>query len=304
MAHTNLGLVKLLLCVLKDRLNGELPVEFNKLESDTSAIVDANVKRALITLLVKRWGVQSLFQAGRYLGQVESTPILRSLIQTKRVEVVIDKWMRLEAYQHSSHRTKLTMANQTTLMCERGPDASREENLLIASVLTGILELIGCKGCVLSTKELSIPFHRGKTDLQPLDIPEKEPFQFFCIQWEHHCFDKKCDGNSSLLDQTLSEKVYQLLAADSSRHWSVDEMCSLFHMSRRTFQRKLAEDNRSFNNLMARVRVQEACELLLNTKYTTAEIGYLCGYTDQPHFQREFRKATNMTPMKYAKLNH
>jgi AraC-like DNA-binding protein len=30
-----------------------------------------------------------------------------------------------------------------------------------------------------------------------------------------------------------------------------------------------------------------------------ADIGYWCGYADQAHFQRDFRRAVNMTPGRY-----
>ena len=33
-----------------------------------------------------------------------------------------------------------------------------------------------------------------------------------------------------------------------------------------------------------------------------AEIGYCCGYADQPHFQRDFRRALNMSPGEYRRV--
>jgi AraC-like DNA-binding protein len=37
----------------------------------------------------------------------------------------------------------------------------------------------------------------------------------------------------------------------------------------------------------------------MQSNAAVSEIGFLCGYSDQAHFTREFKRATGITPSKY-----
>ncbi len=51
--------------------------------------------------------------------------------------------------------------------------------------------------------------------------------------------------------------------------------------------------------MLADVRLAAASRLLLGGTQSPAEIGYLCGYADQAHFTREFKRQTALTPAQF-----
>ena len=70
----------------------------------------------------------------------------------------------------------------------------------------------------------------------------------------------------------------------------------------RSLQRQLGQAERTFSGVLRRARMREATRLLTGSSASLAEIGYCCGYADQPHFQRDFRRALNMSPGDYRRV--
>ena len=85
---------------------------------------------------------------------------------------------------------------------------------------------------------------------------------------------------------------------------NVEEINSLVGLSKSYF-------NNSFKttfgftpwNYIDRQRVKIACRLLEDTNEPLAQIARACGYADQPHFTKRFRKVTGTTPFKYRMEN-
>ena len=50
---------------------------------------------------------------------------------------------------------------------------------------------------------------------------------------------------------------------------------------------------------LRRLRMQTACQLLVSTRCTLAQVADRCGFADQSHFNRDFRRMTGMTPRSY-----
>lgn len=50
---------------------------------------------------------------------------------------------------------------------------------------------------------------------------------------------------------------------------------------------------------LRRLRMQTACQLLVDTRSSLAQISGKCGFADQSHFTREFRRLTGLTPRAY-----
>ncbi len=55
----------------------------------------------------------------------------------------------------------------------------------------------------------------------------------------------------------------------------------------------------SFRNDIISMRIEYAKELLTGTSDSIENIAYLCGYNNEVHFYRQFRKNTGMTPTEY-----
>lgn len=71
-------------------------------------------------------------------------------------------------------------------------------------------------------------------------------------------------------------------------------------MSRRSFERLFREKlNCSPNAYLKRVRINAVCRSLLDQRLSLAEIAIGCGFADQSHMTREFRKMVGITPRSY-----
>lgn len=80
---------------------------------------------------------------------------------------------------------------------------------------------------------------------------------------------------------------------------SIKELAELSCMSLSTFERKFKKHfGSSPNQYIKRLRLEEACELLL-AGYNIQQVALDCGFCDQSYFTREFRILMGMTPRKY-----
>jgi AraC-like DNA-binding protein len=62
------------------------------------------------------------------------------------------------------------------------------------------------------------------------------------------------------------------------------------------------EAGKTFKQLLTEIRLSETKKLLATTSLGISEIGDSCGYFDQSHFTREFKRAVNLTPGEFRKL--
>lgn len=97
----------------------------------------------------------------------------------------------------------------------------------------------------------------------------------------------------------LARRVVKLLSDDLGRNWSCEEMARELRLSSRTLQRRLKEEGASLFTIIRAVRTREACQLLTGSELKLTEIGYWCGFSDSPHFSREFRRALGVPPVLY-----
>jgi AraC-like DNA-binding protein len=64
-------------------------------------------------------------------------------------------------------------------------------------------------------------------------------------------------------------------------------------------QRRLTEAGTSFSCLWTEVRLAQSARMLVGGREPMAQVGYLCGFADQAHFTRSFKRFTAMTPVVY-----
>jgi AraC-like DNA-binding protein len=67
-------------------------------------------------------------------------------------------------------------------------------------------------------------------------------------------------------------------------------------MSVRTLQRRLADNNLKFNDLLNQARYAQARKKLKHTRLPVAEIAESLGYSDPAHFVRAFRRWSGLSP--------
>jgi len=100
----------------------------------------------------------------------------------------------------------------------------------------------------------------------------------------------------------MSEKVRSILL--SSLRYSFPDMesvASRLHVSTRTLQRLLSNENTSYKVLLQDTRFELARQLLQQEQLTISEISYMLGYSDLGNFSRSFKKYNGMSPQEYRK---
>jgi AraC-like DNA-binding protein len=90
-----------------------------------------------------------------------------------------------------------------------------------------------------------------------------------------------------------------LLQADPSRGWTLAHLAQALGTAPRTLQRQLAREGHGFSRLLAQARLNHAAHRLADSDAPLAEVGYLSGYADQPHFTRQFHAHTGLTPAQF-----
>jgi AraC-like DNA-binding protein len=83
-----------------------------------------------------------------------------------------------------------------------------------------------------------------------------------------------------------------------------DQMAKTLCVSPRTLIRQLAAQGTSFRALVAEQQADSACKLLLQARYSIAEVGVLLGYGDAANFSRAFVRTMGMSPGQYRRRQH
>ena len=106
---------------------------------------------------------------------------------------------------------------------------------------------------------------------------------------------------SQLEDKTtLSYKVCAIIARSLSEGVpNISDVARQLAMSGRTLQRKLSQQQYTFQTLVDESRRQLAERLVKETDYGFAEISYMCGFSEQSAFNRAFKRWAGQTPRSY-----
>lgn len=96
----------------------------------------------------------------------------------------------------------------------------------------------------------------------------------------------------------LREKIYK----NPSQKWSVDLLCNEMNMSRSYFQLIYRETfGITCISDVINCKIEYAKKMLTTTNLSVSEISEECGYENEEHFMRQFKKHTGVTPTAYRK---
>jgi len=80
---------------------------------------------------------------------------------------------------------------------------------------------------------------------------------------------------------------------------TLSHIASSIGMSARTLQRRLSNNNHTFQSLVDQARREQAQQLLRGTDFSLAEIAFLTGFAEQSGFTRAFKRWSGKTPRSY-----
>jgi AraC-like DNA-binding protein len=106
---------------------------------------------------------------------------------------------------------------------------------------------------------------------------------------------------AGLAQHDFSTSLRLLLTGYLDEGITVNDCADLVGMSHRTLQRRLAENDTTFNKLLDQTRFDLAKNLLQDTSVSVTDICYELGYTNPANFTRAFRRWAGVSPRQHRK---
>lgn len=120
-------------------------------------------------------------------------------------------------------------------------------------------------------------------------------------EWIQRYFARK---NTMTRDgRSLTERVTHWLQSHYPERVTLALASKAIGVSSSTLVHRLRQEaGKSFKEILNEIRISEAKKFLATTSLDISGIGNTCGFFDQSHFTREFKKAINLTPGAFRKL--
>jgi AraC-like DNA-binding protein len=139
-------------------------------------------------------------------------------------------------------------------------------------------------GCVRGR----VSFHR---ELLNTPLPSSNPALRALYEQECARLLADLEGEHSVAEQTL-----QLLRKLEGQYPQMPQIAEMLNLTPRTYRRRLASENQSYQELLDRVRAEHATRYLQNTRLPLSSIAYMVGFNDASNFRRAYMKWTGHSP--------
>lgn len=283
-------------------------------DADRERPVSRHDQARVLHAIVERRGRDALLAAGSHLDAAAGDPVLLALLNSDSPSVLLDKVDRLNRYLHSTHRHRLVELGDRHVELQhvstRGPAPTADESTFVCGLYLALLDRIGCGGLTCAFPDAPT----GSTDVYRGGRPREVPacgLGRWSIGWTSFRPVRTLTGLDELVlrqapadlaDGSASTRAGAVIAEDLSRAWKVADVAARLAMAPRTLQRRLADEGRSFTEVVRRTRVAAAEELLRDPGRSVTAIGFLTGFSDTAHFSRTFKAATGATPTRWRAL--
>ena len=294
-------------------------------------------KRSVVEAVLQQGGLGTLLQLAQRVDLLAGDPVHRALQGASTPPELMARSQRLERYVHSRHQVSIKASARGTLVLHHHarPGVSEEprpaESLAVLGVLTGACRAmavgqlqveIGAPGgsyqqAVLQTAPDGTGSLAASTALlNALAAPgphgppgQVSPLGHWTVRWQPN--DVTAGAPRLLLLQPsaglcdalpwppLAHELARHVLRDPAALHSVEALAQGAGLARRSLQRSLAQAGLSCRHIVAEARARMAAQWLLDSQHGLAEIGYACGFADQPHFTREFARHVGLTPARY-----
>ena len=284
---------------LVHRVLAEAGLELPSPVSTTGALLPLTAKRDLLAGIARAHGLRPLLAAGGLLAQMPPDPAVAALLASTGPADLFARWSRLERFVHSRHRVVVCEIGEHHLVAEHvslTDDPPRAfEDALILGVMAAVLTAIGAVG--VTVRLGSDPGSPHVIDRGLTREPDAAwPTSTWRFEW-HAVVPPAAEGQNRASDD-VATTLRRLVAGDPARTWTVKAAAAALGLSGRSLQRAHTPLG-GFAAFVAAVRAERAADLLINADHPLSIVGFACGYADQPHFTREFKRRTAMTPAAY-----
>ena len=267
------------------------------------SIVELDVKRALVGHALRERGPGALVLLGQAVHDMGVDPILSMLVRVGSPRQAMSRFQRLERFVHSRHRMVIEDSADTSMRMRHvslveGEPPLPAEDLVVLGVLIGFLQVAGCEGVSAhfdhgcmgfpDTGAVDAAFQAGLTDRWTIE------WKSFAATATEPISEPEFGLDAS---PPVVRRVAHCYATDTDT--TLPAAATKFGLSKRTLQRRLREAGYDFRAITGDVRNRMAAWWLTETDRSIAEIGFLCGYSDQAHFTRDFKHRNGPTPNAY-----
>ena len=275
-----------------------------------TATVDLDLKLAVVQHALRHGGVGCLMHLGRGVHHHANEPTHRAMMSARDPIELVARWQRLERYIHSRHRLRIAAQGERWIEIAHqgvsdGVYPTLYESLVVFGVIAALLQANGVRKLEIHTGELKLFPESPGSELEKLQL--LDPMRSWRLSWGSYA-----TYSGSAQKQSSAEDLY---ACSDWPQWqrqltshilarlidvpTITDAAAYLNVSPRTLQRDLKQREMSFSVLVGDCRARMAAMHLIESSLPLAEVGFLCGYSDQAHFTREFGKRVGMPPEKY-----
>lgn len=289
--------------------HGGLPPDINAAAIASPDGVPTAMQRRMLGELAQRGGEGLLLTLATQTSELRQEPLLFIMLNACSVADFLTKEQRFNRYFHSDHRIRILNSGQSHVELQHyGLEAAptRHESLFVLGIHLEMFAAIGCRGLVVRFPGSHAP-HQALAGPPFCDPPQGDVSSYH-VAWEHFVQNRPpLAGLDELLlskttprdfasEESIVTRLQRLIDNDLAHRWTTAEAATGLHTSVRTLQRELTAAGTAFTRELEQARVAKAKHLLADPKRAIAEVGYLCGFSNGPHFSRRFKAATGVTP--------
>lgn len=286
-------------------------------------------KRSVVQAVLQQGGLGTLLQLAQRVDLLAGDPVHRALLGATDVPELLERWQRLERYVHSRHQVSIQSSSPGALALRHHArpgvpeDPHPTESLAVLGVLLGASQALGVHGLQV---EIGAPGATGQHVNLRIGTPAATPAHLnaalvplavqrqlgqWTLRWHTHAdvsppqaiTRQQPQPPTHLCDALpwppLAHQLARHVLRDPAAQHTVDALAHHAGLARRSLQRALTKGGLSCRHIVTEARARLAAQWLLESPHGLAEIGFACGFADQPHFTREFARHVGLTPARY-----
>lgn len=265
----------------------------------------AATKRELLESLVAAADLAVVLEAARVIEALRDHPVFAALTAAPTPATVLDRWIRLERFGHTHHRTRVAERDPSgrRLVLEhyglgRGAPTALDD-LFIWGIELTLLELSGFSDLegTLDPEGAAVPLFTNGHLVERLRLPAST--SRLSVSWRG---ERRARHAPSVDPDTNLDPLTSLFERDLCASWRLVDVARELGLSPRGVQRRLASRGLTFSELLHKTRVERAYRLMRDPRLSLTEIAFCAGFSDQAHFVRIFRRFSDVPPSAYRAM--